>query len=235
MTDKQNAKLSMYQKTLNVCNEHKQDYAGIPAFENAVNKLQQYVTDIQSATQQQMENSPKGSTKEKSFAIDRLVDATLKVTNPVYVYASDTGNSRLLEKMNLNKSMFYGGHDQTAVTLSKIVAAEAKNCGAILRDYGVSETDIADLDTTIAQVEALINAPSGVIGERKLHTSTLRELFVAADSIVYDKLDKLIRLFKTSKPEFFTLYSNARNVVNTAARKRKNTGESAATEEDVTE
>jgi hypothetical protein len=60
-------------------------------------------------------------------------------------------------------------------------------------------------------------------------------LFVAADSIIYDKLDKLVRLFKTSKPEFFTLYNNARNVVNTAARKRKNDGENATVEEDVTE
>jgi hypothetical protein len=72
----------------------------------------------------------------------------------------------------------------------------------------------------------LLNVPSGVIGEHKLYTSNLRELFVAADSIIYDRLDKLIRLFKTSSPDFFNLYSNARNVVNTAARKRKN----AATE-----
>jgi hypothetical protein len=50
----------------------------------------------------------------------------------------------------------------------------------------------------------------------------LRTLFVRADSIIYDKLDKLIRLFKTSSPEFFALYGNARNIVNTAARKRKN-------------
>jgi hypothetical protein len=60
-----------------------------------------------------------------------------------------------------------------------------------------------------------------VVGERKVYTDNLRELFVTADSIVYDKLDKLIRLFKTSSPDFFALYGNARNVVNTAARKRK--------------
>jgi coenzyme F420-reducing hydrogenase beta subunit len=47
-------------------------------------------------------------------------------------------------------------------------------------------------------------------------------------------LDKLIRLFKTSKPEFFALYGNARNVVNTAVRKRKDKG-NAATEEGVDE
>jgi hypothetical protein len=64
-----------------------------------------------------------------------------------------------------------------------------------------------------------------MVGERKMYTENLRELFVAADSIVYDKLDKLIRLFKTSSPDFFVLYGNARNVVNTAARKRKSESE----------
>jgi hypothetical protein len=54
-----------------------------------------------------------------------------------------------------------------------------------------------------------------------MYTDSLRELFVAADSIVYDKLDKLIRLFNSSSPEFFTLYGNARNIINTAVRKRK--------------
>jgi NADPH-dependent 7-cyano-7-deazaguanine reductase QueF len=68
----------------------------------------------------------------------------------------------------------------------------------------------------------LINTSSGVMRERKLYTSSFRELFVAADSIIYDRLDKFIRLFKTASLEFFTLYSNARNIiVNTAAKKEK--------------
>jgi hypothetical protein len=83
------------------------------------------------------------------------------------------------------------------------------------------------LDAAIARLENIINAPSEVIGERKMYTGNLRELFVAADSIVYDKLDKLIRLFKTSSPDFFALYGNARNIINTAVRKRKSESKSS--------
>jgi hypothetical protein len=231
MNDIQESKLKMYQNVLTVCIDCKQEYANIPVFVNVVTELEQRVADIQLATQQQTENNPKGVTKDKSFAIDQLVEISLKVANIIYVYAFSTGNNRLLEKVNMNKSMFYRNHDQDSLTLSKIIAAEAKNCGDILVDYGLSTEDRAVLDAAIVQVEELVNAPSIAIGTRKLYTSNLRGLFVAADSIVYDKLDKMMRLFKTSKPEFFTRYHNARNVVNTSARKRKNTEEKTVTEE----
>jgi uncharacterized protein (UPF0297 family) len=234
MTDRQNAKLNMYHKVLNVLDERKEEYADIPAFVNTVNELKTHVSEIQAVTQQQTETVSKGATKDKSSVIDRLVELSMKVANPIYVYAFNTANNRLLQKVSVNKSMFYHDHDQASLILAKIILAEANTLSETLTDYGISSADITELETVISQLEALINAPSGVIGERKLYTSSLRELFVAADSVVYDKLDKLIGLFKSSKPEFFTLYSNARNVVNTAARKRKSK-ENAAEEENTDE
>jgi hypothetical protein len=221
MTDRQEAKFSMYRKVLNVCDEHEQEYAGIPAFVNAVNELKQQVTDIQSVRQQQTEADSKGTTKDKGSAIDRLAELSLKVANPVYVYAFNTQNNDLRQKVSVNKNTFYNTHDRTALTVAKIIAAEAKTRNEALREYGISDTDITELEAAIVQLEELIDAPSGVIGERKMHTENIRTLFVRADSVIYDKLDKLIRLFKTSSPEFFALYGNARNIVNTAARKRK--------------
>jgi hypothetical protein len=231
MNDIQKAKLKMYQNVLTVCSEYEEVYAKTPVFVSAVDELKQQVANIQSATQQQIVNNPKGVTIDKTFAIDRLVEISLKVANLIYVYAFSTGNNQLREKVNMNKSMFYRNHDQDSVALSKVIATEAKNNAETLLNYGLSENDITALDAAIVQAEELINAPSITIGTRKLHTSNLRRLFVAADSTIYDKLDKLIRIFKTSKPEFFILYTNARNVVNTSARKRKNTGENLAEEE----
>jgi hypothetical protein len=39
MTDRQNAKLNMYQKVVHVCYEYKQVYAGVPAMVIAVNVI----------------------------------------------------------------------------------------------------------------------------------------------------------------------------------------------------
>jgi hypothetical protein len=225
MTDRQDAKLKMYQKVLDVCNENKQEYANVPVFASAVNDLKRWESAILLAVRQQTETNPKGATEDKSSAIDDLTEFGLKIAGPLYVYAFDTKNNTLRVKVNVNKSMFYNIHDSAALTLAKIISAEADANKEVLRNYGVTDGDRSDLDAAIAHLEDLINAPSGVIGERKMYTGNLRELFVAADSIVYDKLDKLIRLFKTLSPDFFTLYGNARNIINTAARKRKSGSE----------
>jgi hypothetical protein len=139
MTDRQNAKLTMYQNVVDVCSECEQEYAGIPACVNIVSEFKQLIKDIQSATQQQQTVcSPKGATKDKSSAIDRLVELSLRVANPLYVFAFNIGNNRLMEKVNANKSMFYNVHDQTALILAKIIAGEAKACGEALTDYDIN-------------------------------------------------------------------------------------------------
>jgi hypothetical protein len=221
MTDRQNAKLTMYQKVLNVCDENKQIYEKVSVFTNSVNELKEQVSAIQSVLQQQSEANPKGATKDKSSAIDRLAEVCLKIGSSLYVYAFNTKNNRLQKKINVNKSMFYQTTKQTALTLAKIIADEANTFGKELYDYGISDADRTELNAAITQFEKVINSPAGVLVERKLYTDSLRKLFVAADSILYDKLDKLIILFKTSSPDFFSMYGNARNIINTAARKRK--------------
>jgi hypothetical protein len=221
MTDRQNAKLTMYQKVLNLCNENKRVYEKVSAFTNFVNELEGKVSEILLVTRQQLGANPEGATDDKSSAIDRLVEASLKIGNPLYAYAFETKNNRLQKTVNVNKSMFYQTNKQTALTLAKIIADEANTFGKDLHDYGISDADRTELNAAIAQFEKVIHSPAGVLIERKVYTDSLRKLFVAADSILYDKLDKLIIVFKTSSPDFFSMYGNARNIINTAARKRK--------------
>jgi hypothetical protein len=80
-----------------------------------------------------------------------------------------------VEKVSVNEHMFYNVHDQEALTLTKIIADEAKANASSLPDYGISAADIAELDAAIDQVGKLINAPAGVIGERKLHIGSLKD------------------------------------------------------------
>jgi hypothetical protein len=63
------------------------------------------------------------------------------------------------------------------------------------------------------------------VEESKQQTANLVHLFAYTDTLLHDRLNKLMRVFKDTEPDFYGLYFNARNVINTAARKRKtNTG-----------
>jgi hypothetical protein len=221
MNDRQQAKLNMYQTVTNVCDEHVKECAEIPAVVNAVNDLKGQVSKIVSLAKQQTGTKTQGATKDKSEAFDRMVVLSLKIANPLYALAFETGDNRLLKKIATNKSEFYNTHIQDALNLAQNIADEANTYGVRLHDYGISDADCIELNDAIVQATELKQAPKGVIVERQSYTSNLRQLFVAADSIIYDRLDKVMTTFKTSAPEFYALYSNARNVVNTAARKRK--------------
>ncbi|MDR1121798.1 MAG: hypothetical protein LBM08_12885, partial [Dysgonamonadaceae bacterium] len=52
---------------------------------------------------------------------------------------------------------------------------------------------------------------------------SLKQLFAAADSTLYDELDQLIDLFRDTAPDFFTLYKTSLNVIYpTSGRKKTN-------------
>jgi len=225
MNDRQESKLNMFQKVLDTCREHKQVYAGFPAFADSVGQLEGAVSAIRQGAQQQAGTTTQGYTAKKSVALDRLAQQSLKVADVIYVYAFRNNNQPLLRKVSVNKSSFYRGHDNDALTLAKNIAVEALSHISELTDYGIDSVELLALQEAIAGFESLISKPQTVTGEHKLYTGNLKQLFAEADSILYDQLDKLVTLFKVSAPDFYTLYKNARNVIDTAKRNKKKEAE----------
>jgi hypothetical protein len=214
MNDRQELKLSMFQKVLDTCREHEQVYAGFPAFTDSVGQLDGAVSAIRHGAQQQAGTITQGYTAEKNLALDRLAQQSLKVADITYVYAFRNNNQPLLRKVAVNKSMFYKGHDNNALALAKNIAVESLNHASELANYGIDSAELVALQEAVAGFELLISKPQTVTGEHKLYTGNLKQLFAEADSILYDQLDKLITLFKVSVPDFYTLYKNARNIIN---------------------
>jgi hypothetical protein len=223
MNDRQESKLTMYQKVLDTCKENASVYAGVPAFEEAVTQLDGNITDIVRMAQEQSATLSKGATAEKGNAFDRMVQFTVTTAKALCVYAFKTGNRMLLPKVTLNKSMLYRGYSMDAVITAKNIEKEAAAHAADLQPYGIDEQQRNALSESIAQCELLLNKPVETRGERKLYTGSLKQLFAAADSTLYDELDPLIDLFRNTAPDFFTLYKTSRNVIYpTGGRKKKN-------------
>jgi hypothetical protein len=59
------------------------------------------------------------------------------------------------------------------------------------------------------------------ITTRKQKTTNLKELFARLDSALYDRLDKLIVLFKSSHPDFYNEYRTSRNLIDTSHRQKE--------------
>ncbi|MDR1172429.1 MAG: hypothetical protein LBL24_08260 [Bacteroidales bacterium] len=221
MNDRQESKLTMYQKVLDACRKYASVYTGVPAFGQAVAQLDGNIADIVRKAQEQSGALSKGVTVEKGNAFDRMVQLTVMTAKAVCVYAFKTGNAELLSRAGLSKSTLYNGHVMDAVITAKNIAEEAAARAADLQPYGIDEQQRNALSESIAQCELLRNKPAETRDERKLHTGNLKQLFAAADSTLFDELDPLIDLFRDTDPDFFTLYKTSRNVIYPTGGRKK--------------
>jgi hypothetical protein len=221
MNDRQESKLTMYQKVLDTCKKNAFVYAGVPAFGQAVVQLDGNIADIVRKAQEQSGALSKGATVEKGNAFDRMAQLTVMTAKAICVYAFKTGNVELLSRATLNKSTLYGGYVMDAIIAAKNIAEEAAARAADLQLYGIDEQQRNALSESIAQCELLLNKPAETRDERKLHTGSLKHLFAATDSTLYDELDQLIDLFRNTAPDFFTLYKTSRNVIYPTGGRKK--------------
>ncbi|MDR1155655.1 MAG: hypothetical protein LBL04_13195 [Bacteroidales bacterium] len=221
MNDRQESKLTMYQKVLDTCRKNAFVYAGVPAFGQAVVQLDGNIADIVRKAQEQSGTLSKGATAEKGNAFDRMAQLTVMTAKAICVYAFKTGNVELLSRATLNKSTLYGGYVMDAIIAAKNIAEEAAARTADLQLYGIDEQQRNALSESIAQCELLLNKPAETRDERKLHTGSLKQLFAATDSTLYDELDQLIDLFRNTAPDFFTLYKTSRNVIYPTGGRKK--------------
>jgi hypothetical protein len=218
----------MYRTTSKTCHYNEATYAGVPAFVNGVEQLDNGIAAIGQNAQQQLGTISEGVSKDKHQAVDTLALVSVKVANAIYVYAIDTNNKTLQAKVNINKSAFYNRHANEVLVLAKNITAEAHTYAAELLSYGIDADTIAALDTAVAAFESLLVKPQTTIGERKIYTSNIKQLYAQTDSVLYDRLDKLIVLFKTSAPDFYAAYKSARNIVSPARKRDDSKAASAA-------
>jgi hypothetical protein len=123
--------------------------------------------------------------------------------------------------------MFYGAADNASLELARGIAARVREHAAALAAYGLGAATAGELDSLIAAFETCITKPRQVTGTIKVKVETVQALFAETKSLLIDRTDKMMALFKTAAPVFYAEYFNARQYINTAARTKKENTETA--------
>lgn len=218
MTDRQEAKLNMYVRVLEACQQYLSLFSHIPAMVEVVKQLETLIAEIRKMAENQAKKTTHPITEEKSIALDLLVEQAIKIAKVVYIFAFMNKDRILAARVNVNKSMFYNAHNNDVVTLANIIATEAETYAEDIKAYGIDPIEIDNLKNLISQFTALMQKPKVTAEERKVVTTNLKALYAATDSLLYDLLDSYILLFKSSTPDFYLQYKAARNLI--IARKR---------------
>jgi hypothetical protein len=221
MTNRQNAKLNMAQRISDTLVDYEGIFSGITPVKNAVSEFQQIVAEIRSVATEQFAVKVPVSTQEKHSAESKMIDASVRVANVLYVVGFETDNKELINLLGLNDSSFCSLADNAKLTLAQHLYELSQKHSVELEPYGYDEQKIDKIGQMIVDYQNLIAKPMNAITVRKQKTGNLKELYVRMDSVLYDKLDKLILLFKSSHPDFYGEYRTSRNFIDFSVRHKQ--------------
>ncbi|MDR3261330.1 MAG: hypothetical protein LBT78_05795 [Tannerella sp.] len=220
MTDKQNAKLNMAQRVSDVCAANQNLYGSVTPIVTAVDELNAVIGDIRGVEKEQGAVPVTGASKEKREVEEILIGQSVIMANCLYVIGFTTHDQELLLLSSLSANTFYKAEGNEKLALAGRILDLANQHTDDLAPYG-DAVSVDRLQQAIERYRAIISKPMDYVGSRKQKTTNLRQLFAALDSVFYDKLDKLIVLFKLSYPHFYDEYKTARNLINTSVRHKK--------------
>ena len=225
MNDRQNAKLNMAQRVSETFKRYQNDYKGVPAMVSAVADLNADIDYIRKIVKEQGAVNVSASTLEKRAAEKNMIIPCVKVANVLYVIGFTTDNKELITLQGTSERSFYSTSHNAALALAKRILDLAHQYKEPLNNYGIKPNEMEEMEKAINVFQTIIAKPMDTIGERKQKTTNLAQLFAALDSTFYDRLDKLMILFKQTSPNFYGEYHTSRNIIFNHEKKAEKKGE----------
>lgn len=145
------------------------------------------------------------SVENRAFEVGAAVVAyyTITVPNPVLRAKCDYQRSDFSSSNMRDSDLF--------VKASKIheIADPVKN---LLAPFGVSNTDVDDFATALADYLTELQSPRDAIGERAASGKQVERLINQTDDLIKNQLDVVMKVYANRDPELYDYYQNARKI-----------------------
>lgn len=173
-------------------------------FENEVANIKQKEIERQSVTA--------GKTESKYSAEDELIDIAVKVAAGLFSYSRRASKADVKELADVNHSKLDKLKDSDLVSRCRQIYDAAKLVETELIEYGIKAEDINELKSAADIFEESLGGRDASVAQRISALATLKELFIRADDILENDLDKFADQFKKNNPEFYKGYYAARSI-----------------------
>lgn len=212
MTDSQENKLSMYQATDAVMDANSTIWTPVTSVSDISTKVKAIIVEIQQLRQVQ-ELDTKGITVNKTVVREELTTATLKLINGLVAFASFNENYQLLGEINYTPSELKQARDTIFYDKAALIQAKAKPLETELGDFLITPDDITNQNALLEQYATAIPEKRAAVSVSKTSTYDLKLKFKEMDTLLKEKLDKLIKIFEPTYPDFVMQYFTARIII----------------------
>jgi Carboxypeptidase regulatory-like domain len=216
MNGKQNAKFKMYRATEKHCDDNTEITKNMPAFVAATVDFKAKVAELNGTTQLRS-TVLTGITTDKNAFRQNLGTQAADVAGIIFAFASVSGNNTLKQEVNFSLSKLVQGNEEAFVSRCQNIHAKGVENLAALADYGITQQKLTGLATAITDYVAKSPNARTAKSNRKTLTANLSDLFKQADTILKERLDKLIVVFRADHPDFVKTYEANRIIIDAAS------------------
>ncbi len=220
MTSEQSNKYGMYMATANLLKSSIAKTQAIPAFAASYTKLDTLVAQIAEKDKERMGKTP-GKHAVRDEAEDALVTAVMIVSSGLMAMARAKGNTQLREAAYVRESRMRHARSTEQINTAKLVYDLGVANKVDLVPFAVTESMLEDLKARIAAYEAAIKELASGIAERVGARTAVSDLFVQADEVIKEEIDRMMQVFRVTDPELYNDYRAARVIKDLGARHLK--------------
>lgn len=212
MTTNQENRLSMILAVLICMDNNRTQWQNTPAINQIVTDIKGKVLAIRGTHITQSQKTT-GTTRNKKQQRTALINALTNIIGPLSAYARQQQNNELLVDVRKTKSQMERMRDNNLLDFALNTYNLAQTYLANLQtDYGVSTSDISNLLTQQETFDNLISAPRTRKTITKNATTRLVDLLDTTNTSL-DTLDDLMLPYRNKNIDFYTIYHNARNII----------------------
>ncbi len=221
MNNRQNAKLNMYQTVLDTAEKYKTQCTRIPKLKTTIEALASGVETIRQLAEDKQTAALRASSNEKAQVENQMNHLTLTVAGSLYALGVDTENYQLINHAHITSKTLTRAAGNQKLTIARSISTFAQANESELEPYGIEPETIAALQKAVEDYNAVISKPRDTIASHKQINALTKEQFYSVDTILSRKVDKLMFLFKDIHPDLYLEYQNARKIINTSIRHKK--------------
>lgn len=220
MTNRQENSMTMFNVVVEVCDEHIDLITPIPAMLATVNLLKAKLLAAQDLARDQTLRI-KGVAEDKLVLRKKLAKHAAIIARVMRAFARSQGNHTLLAEVDYSKTKLMKMRDMLLKPHCEIIYERAVAHAAALTDCGITAEMLLRLRTAIDEYDAHVADTTVAANDRKIATAQLKAQIKGINDLLKNGLDLNMCVFILTQPRFYSLYTRSRNVIDSAATKKR--------------
>jgi len=212
---------SMTNATHTVLVENNDAVSTIPAFVTAQARMETLINLIKEEEKEILKNN-KGVRSDKQTLKTEIAAVAFEIVGCVKAFANQTKNLELLGNVNYTEKGLIKIRDEQFGPTIALILKKADDNKVELNKHGLEQEDIDELTDLMDEWDGKKQSPRKAIVDRKTTNEKQDDHLEELDDLFKNSFDYYANKLKRKFPEFYTKYTNARQVINLGVRHKHN-------------